>query len=333
MDQLAGKVMLGAASKTDACRWYRMAVPMNAINDDRLVWAEDFNDAAGVTRLRWDALFSLDALIFQRPVSDSVLAVAEALVNKAGSRPRVVVELDDDLWSIPTHNPAYAYYRDAGRLKNLSRMVAIADRVIVSTSHLADAVRSHAHPREVVVVPNTLPSDFPWATGAPDRRVVFSGGATHGRDVEHAFRSIRTILKPDRISAHVIGHDHTSVLKGATFHPWSKDVSLHYQRLTKFSGSLGLAPLKLDTFNLAKSNIRLLEYAACGLISLATPYGPYEESPAVGVGENELWKHVVRRVLALPDATKRELQRIQQAWANKFVITDHVDQWKDAWYL
>lgn len=326
MSELEGKTMLCAASVNDACKYYRLRVPKDALADDSIVWAHQFNDDNGLTQLSWPELKSLRTMVIQRPVNDSVAGLVDGL-SRQTIRPRIVIELDDDLWSIPSHNSAREYYQPL--LGNLSRIISMADRVVVSTSALADAVRTHAWPREVVVVPNMLPDSVTWgAVTEPRQHLVFSGGQTHARDLEPVARSLRPMLRKREISMTFLGTDYG--VPYTTHFGWTDSMAAHYRRLASFSGSVGLAPLKRDTFNLSKSDIRLLEYAAAGILPLATNYGPYADRPVMYVGEHEQWKYAVTRSLTAP---RLELVRVAQDWARTRLVSKNLDQWRHAWYL
>lgn len=332
MSELEGKTMLCAASKDDACRYYRMTVPAEELRDSRVIWSEE---TSGQTTLLWDDYLSLRALIVQRPVNDSVRRLVSRTVAVKGKRPRVVIEIDDDLWAIPTHNPAYDYYHTKDRLSNLEYCVSVADRIIVSTSILADVVKARTG-RGCVIVPNTLPTGLEWAglEGAGHEGILFSGGQTHAEDVREPFSSLKGDVRQGKIKALLLGHDYRDLLPRAQWVDWTHDMAAHYARLPKYSGWVGLAPLVRDTFNESKSAIRLMEYALGGILPVVTPYGPYAgREGVVEVGPHEQWRRAVRRALGMSDEEKRQRVEALRSWAKTRVITEVLDEWRNAWYL
>src|SRR4051812_37649959 len=80
-------------------------------------------------------------------------------------RPKLVYEMDDDLWNVDASNPAafnwfmHGYDRTTGDYHNVQENMAanirVADRVTVSTEPLAELARKYND--NVVVVPNYLP--------------------------------------------------------------------------------------------------------------------------------------------------------------------------------
>lgn len=330
MSDVAGKVLLGAGSKNDACRWYRMTVPAQAIGGDQILWADDILAGIGRPTLTDDEYLSLKAMVLQRQTSPAMVEVVRETIKIKGRRPKIIIELDDDLWSIPTSNPAYSYY-NRDRLNNLGQMIMMADKVIVSTADLADTV-SARFDRGVVVVPNTLPAGLDWVDPETVERrseLMFSGGATHADDLMQASPSIRRAGH----KVYLLGHDYRDQLPKARHMGWSKDVPDHYARLHKYSGMTGLAPLSQNTFNVSKSAIRLMEYAMAGIMPLATNYGPYANHPAVHVGKHEQWSRAVTRVHNLSRTEWQECLRLAQSWAKSRVITNYIDAWKTAWEL
>jgi hypothetical protein len=323
------RVMLAAASKDDACRWYRMEIPYRALKSPQLLWADEFVTSRGQVEINWSDLYALKALVIQRPVNDSVFTMVSHLFN-APKRPKIIVELDDDLWSVPSHNPA-AYYFDEKRIANLTAIVKSADRVVVSTPALAARIATMTE--HVSVVPNTLPANLPWAIpSGPRKHLVFSGGQTHAVDASDAFKSVRPLVK--QYGATLLGHDYRSMLPGSTLAPWTADVMDHYARLRKLAGSVGLAPLEANTFNVAKSAIRLMEYAHAGILPLASPYGPYEFKPVPHLAKHQQWRRAVSGLFAMSDDQYLALLDRVQTWARGRIMDEYYEtRWKEAWEL
>jgi hypothetical protein len=92
-----------------------------------------------------------------------------------------IFELDDDLFAVPSHNPAAETYNRPDVQANLKRNIRVADRVIVSTPPLADKV-SKLNPA-VVVVPNYIPERAVVAPlDMPAFSFGWSGSPTHAHD-------------------------------------------------------------------------------------------------------------------------------------------------------
>ena len=122
--------------------------------------------------------------------------------------------------------------------------------------------------------------------------------------------------------------------------PWlhSLEVPLEARRYPRFvrwlrrlpRHDLGLAPLVANPFNAAKSDVKLLDYAALGLPALCSPGPAYQELLAAGLalgaepgqwGEQILWaaRH------------RRRLRRLAQAAHGYLWQQRSSDQLADAW--
>ena len=219
------------------------------------------------------------------------LAGAEALIAHCRAhRQRLIYDLDDDLLAIPPAHP------DAARLAPLApavrALLAAADVVTVSTPALARRI-GRLRPTVVVVV-NALDERLwqPLARPPPAGpvRLLCMGTATHGED----FALIRPAL--DQLHAS-FGADVAIDVIGVTagsLPSWANRVAPppaaasypgFVDWITRQPGwDIGLAPLAPGRFNDAKSAIKALDYAALGLVTVASDAPAYRGSPADGVG-------------------------------------------------
>ncbi len=194
-----------------------------------------------------------------------------------------VLEIDDDLWSIdPANKPAAKFYRDE-LLANARRNIEMADVVTTTTPALAD--RLSAWNRNVRVLPNCVPGwllHLDRATTDNGRITIgWAGGASHARDWGEFNAVLRRLLQHpryrDRVELHMIGGpdwtDRVRTGRSTVRHTgWSDWVADYYQAL---DFDIGLAPLRPSTFNEAKSDVKLLEYAALGIPAIVSDVGPY----------------------------------------------------------
>jgi glycosyltransferase involved in cell wall biosynthesis len=95
---------------------------------------------------------------------------------------------------------------------------------------------------------------------------------------------------------------------------------------------VGIAPLADVTFNRAKSNVKLKEYAAAGVPWLASPIGPYE-----GFGErqggrlvpDDGWYEALER-LVVKEKDRRKLVKRGRKWAATQTVGANLDVWEGA---
>ena len=93
---------------------------------------------------------------------------------------------------------------------------------------------------------------------------------------------------------------------------------------------VGIAPIADTSFNRARSDVKLKEYAATGTAWLASPVGPY-----VGLGEqqggrlvtDDRWYEELDR-LVVDDRLRRRLVKRGARWAAEQMLAGHVGEWE-----
>jgi glycosyltransferase involved in cell wall biosynthesis len=95
---------------------------------------------------------------------------------------------------------------------------------------------------------------------------------------------------------------------------------------------IGLVPLQRHPFNEAKSALKGMEYAACGIPCIASPSGPYREwvDDEVGrlAGTSEEWVRALDELVGDSDL-RRTMGRAAREKAKRFTIQEHIGEWED----
>jgi glycosyltransferase involved in cell wall biosynthesis len=203
----------------------------------------------------------------------------------------VVYETDDQLTAIPE---SHSQYRTYLRYRSLiASCIVNCDAVIVSTEALKDFY-TPLNPR-IYVHSNTL-NESMWFHPLANRGsrsirqpiiIGFAGSTTHVADlafIEEALERIRAKFG-ERVRFMFFGciTDRLAHLPGlihkAGFLPYNEYPAL----LRSLKLDIGLAPLDDSTFNSCKSNIKYLEYAACGIPGIYSELPAYQDSVRQGV--------------------------------------------------
>jgi glycosyltransferase involved in cell wall biosynthesis len=316
---MAGVLFLSAGQLgKDGCGWYRMeqpcralvaaGVPADVTNRLPVVFGEGGGVARRVVRLRTEA----PTLVFQRPLFDLTRQCVELA---AGEGRAVFVELDDDLWSLPAHDPASRQITPA-MIATFAACCRAATGVIVSTPALARQVTRHTGQKRVVVIPNAIdpaamPPTPPRRDGA-DLIVGWAGSASHRRDFVVARPALREVAALPGVGVAIQGED-LLARTGIPHHAaaWTGSVAEHYRRCAHFD--VAIAPLLPTAFNAAKSSIKWMESAYHGIPMVCSRVGPYAAD--VRDGETGL-------LAALSAAFTRELLRLVNDAALRAEIGD-----------
>lgn len=230
----------------------------------------------------------VDIVIVQRTaIADRSLARTVVQDCRARGR-RLIVELDDDLWALPSQHPERRRYRKL--LPALEYVIECADAVSVPTERLAGQVASRT--ARVLVIPNALDEHLwfspvatrrgePSETGRP-MRILLMGTRTHAADVELIAPAARRLVREfgDEVRFEAVG----CVPRG-TSNDWYRQlkVSVHTREYPAFVRHLrrrarwqiAVAPLRANEFNAAKSPLKFLDYGALGLAGVYSDLPPY----------------------------------------------------------
>jgi hypothetical protein len=97
---------------------------------------------------------------------------------------------------------------------------------------------------------------------------------------------------------------------------------------------LALAPVEQNLFNECKSNLRLLEYGACGFPVICSDVRCYQGVLPVTRVKNRFkdWLDAIRLHLADLDATARMGDELRVAVSREWMLEGHgLESWRKAW--
>lgn len=254
-------------------------------------------DAAEARRLQPDLFFVHRHAVPEEAEALALLAHARALGTP------LLYDLDDDLAGLPEDHPEVERLRP--RNAAAMRLLAGADRVHVSTLRLAERVAPFVrggHAR-LDILPNGLDERLWLPPGmmrsglssvlaaasvqAGPVRLLYMGTATHGADLDLILPALRRLHETfgARIAIDLVGVVPPGELPGflnrvevprraglsyPAFVAWVTD------RQRREPWSIGLAPLADTPFNRCKSAIKLQDYAALGLATVASDMAAYD---------------------------------------------------------
>lgn len=267
---------------------------------------------------------------------------AEAPINEIPilqkySNARRIYELDDYVIDVPHRNAHIRNMPNRDEMEKLvRRAIGMCDRVVVSTAPLGNALSSmHS---DIRVVPNMLAKHM-WSDLQSKRRtskkprVGWGGGTSHHGDLAVIADVVRELANevdwvffgmcPDDLRPYM--HEFHGVI-GLDVYP---------AKLASLNLDLALAPLEFHIFNDCKSNLRLLEYGACGYPVICTDteaYRGYLPCTRIKTNTTDEWLQAIRMHLADPDASYRMGDELREVVLRDYVLRgDNLRYWENGW--
>jgi len=195
-----------------------------------------------------------------------------------------VMEFDDYVLEVPTAYASHNYYESIkDDLKAIFKQV---DALIVTNERIKEAYRRY-NPN-IFLLPNLIDEKI-WKKpvlqkkGVDDKIIIgYAGAQSHAYDFENVISAIQYILSKykDRIILRFIGYQPIEFSNLPNFEhiPMINSYKKYASALLNSDFSFALAPLKKDIVTKYKSNIKYLEYSACGYPGIYSAVEPYADS-------------------------------------------------------
>ncbi|QLF92471.1 glycosyltransferase [Pseudomonas sp. ABC1] len=323
-------VVLGHYADRQGCGHYRVIQPFNTVRDAGLIDGYLSMELLSPAELE---RYTPDVILLQRQVGE---AQQEALRRiKDFSKAFKVFELDDYLPNLPLKS-IYRQHMPKDILRSLRRSLGHVDRFVVSTQPLAEAF-SGLH-RDIRVIENRLPLDW-WLGLRSERRtgskprVGWAGGVGHTGDLELIVDVVRELAEevewvffgmcPDSLRPYI--------------HEFHVGVPIHQYpaMLAGLNLDLALAPVEQNLFNECKSNLRLLEYGACGFPVICSDVRCYQDDrlPVMRVKNRfKDWVDAIRAHIHDLDAAANAGDALRAAVQRDWMLEGgNLEDWRKAW--
>lgn len=277
------------------------------------------------------AHLELDSIVFQRQTTDEQLAVLEQ--HRKFTRCLKVFELDDLLINLPGKSiHRHEMPKDIG--ERIRRAASLCDRFVVTTEPLKLSYRGCND--DIRIVPNYL-ERWRWGDLKPLRRqsakprVGWVGGISHSGDLEMIADVVRELS--GEVDWVFMGMCPESLRKYVHEFHEGLPFGFYPAKMASLNLDLALAPLEINPFNEAKSNLRLLEYGVLGYPVICSDIFPYQGDLPVTRVRNRAndWIKAIREHIADLDATARMGDVLRDAVKARWMLEDHLDVWMKAW--
>ncbi|MFA5132707.1 MAG: glycosyltransferase [Candidatus Paceibacterota bacterium] len=307
-----------------ACWFYRLHSPLSALtrnNKSFLISVYPYMHESHMLKK------NTDLAIFQRQYSAQVLQYAMQM-KKDGIK--IVYETDDDLFHIPDWNPAHHTYAKRQTQDVIRKFLEIADAVFTTTQPLAEELLQYND--NVYILPNSI--DFRLITESPHNSIkkvaVWQGSATHKNDLKLITPAIKRLCSEDKYMVKLM----YAKIEGAYSVP-PVELQAFYQMMSQLDGTVGFAPIIANKFNVCKSNLKFLEYAAQKIITVASDVHPYSTSIVDGetgfiVKDNKEWYDKAVCVLENEELIEKVTSAAYEYVKDNFDIDDTYKYWETA---
>jgi O-antigen biosynthesis protein len=245
----------------------------------------------------------------------------------------IIFSIDDLVTSLANSNASKNKIHKDMRHR-LRRTLALCDRVIASTQPIADALSIYSH--DIVVVPNSIDLAR-WSMIKPQintnkrLRIGWAGGEYHAGDLEIISELVKsTAIEVDWIFMGLCPKALRPYIH--EYHEFSSFAD-YPEKLASLKLDLAVAPLEINAFNEAKSNLRLLEYGMLAWPVICTDIYPYQinNPPVIRVGNTpDEWLAALRTAIAEPEKLQEKGQALHRWVLNNYALDMHQAQWFNA---
>lgn len=322
-------VVLGLYADREGCGHYRVIQPFNAMRDAGLIEGALTVSVLSPVEL---ARYAPDVVLLQRQVGEEQLEQMRRV--REFSSAFKIYELDDYLPNLPIKS-IHRLHMPKDIVRTLRRALGYVDRFVVSTEPLAEAYAGFHD--DIRVIENRLPATW-WKGKQGERRVGlkprvgWAGGVGHTGDLELIVDVVKELadevewvffgMCPDKLRPYV--------------HEFHGGVSIHQYPsvLASMNLDLALAPLEQNLFNECKSNLRLLEYGACGFPVIASDVRCYRGDLPVMLVKNRFrdWVDAIRAHINDLDAASRAGDDLRNVVLSKWMLEGaNLESWRKAW--
>jgi len=266
-----------------ACSYYRCVLPVThcyhelSLKDIKLV--ADFQPLDG-------ELF--DVYFFNRVIKPDFWQYIQQLIQMGK---KVVWQTDDDLWNVPTWNPAF-YKITRLDINILSEVVQRANSLVFSTDYLADAI---GRKENTFVLPNLIDcTDFmPYhERNNKPLKILWTGSYTHDEDLKQIIDTVYKVIDkysdvqfifwgyypPDlfeQVDDSFLKRYEPKYRDRVAFLNWIEGRA-YFDILDKLKPDIALGPLADCHFNKCKSSLKSLEMIMAGTAFIGSRLTPYE---------------------------------------------------------
>lgn len=247
----------------DGTAWYRSQGVFPFIHHAKAV----FHDISHLSYGSWSAIAGYDVLIMSRPFNDQHVSIIQ---QAQWMGLRVIIDHDDLVTDVPSHNPAHGLYKQNNRF--VLQAIRMADEIWCTTEFIKQQWLKYN--KNIHVVPNAH-NDYIYPKAKTfdklSKTMLYRGGNTHRLDLLQITPQLIDIAKRNSDWKFIFMgcDDNHEFIRSADqceniLVTNRVPIVQYFNYINSLSPAIMIAPLEGNPLNRAKSNISYLEGSAAG---------------------------------------------------------------------
>ena len=348
-------------SKNNGCNFYRILQPaMKLAEKGRIIAAPSSQLQNDQEREIW---FEQADIVVTQQTSEPLLEV----MKENRTKKRFVIDWDDNIFDVSPYNPAYEScgYKDVEvtlsgqrrflwkdgeqgfsvaknreRLQTFAKCLSLASLVTCPSPILSGKFKQLN--KSTKVIKNFL--DFsvwqPLELPKTDKiRIGWQGGHSHFEDWHVVKEAMKIILDKNKnvelviMGSHFLGATKEFNLSQVKTEPWV-DIMAYPHKFKTLNLDIGIAPLKNDLFNTAKSELKWTEYSALGIPAVCSNIPPYMLNVRDGetgflCGSVEEWVIVLQKLINDKELRQRIGKQAMKHVREHYDIEKNIEEYEN----
>lgn len=266
------KVMLTSSDST-GCGGYRTWYPYEFIKDN-FEWIQH---SFGFP-VKNPIINEPDVMFIQRATHEFFPKWIEFMRSQGK---KVVYDIDDDLWHIPSSNLAGRHYPPK-ELRKVDAVIKACDAITCSTIPLKHWLEKHTGKPTFVIPNHVWHKELEVKPKNEKIKIGWAGSYTHNGDFDYHLVKFLRELPKDKVEFSCVGFMPQFMNDFAKLVPWI-DFKEYHNEFVKLNWDIGIIVAEENNFNTCKSNIKYLEYSQAKCVSVAHNVYPYATTIEHGV--------------------------------------------------